>query len=323
VSIPTISSPTTGEITAGNIEISGSATVNSTIELLQNNHSIRTINVDNHGNWKTNIDIKEVGRYQIIAQAMDVNGKVLASNKLLLTIPEAISTIIPVITMPSNGEIKSTTFDISGTASPNSTLELLRDNSVIGKVDVNSRGHWKINTTLTDVGKYTYIVQTMTGKGKQALQSNPLVLAMTNQDSDQDGIGNKTDLCPNSATGTVVDKLGCRHAKAIILDGVNFKTNSAKLTHKSLAILDQVVNALSKIPKMQLEISGHTDSDGGEASNLNLSQRRAEATLAYLKSHGVDISEMTAKGYGESKAIANNSTAEGKAKNRRVELNRQ
>ena len=69
-------------------------------------------------------------------------------------------------------------------------------------------------------------------------------------------------------------------------------------------------------------VAGHTDSDGDDAYNKDLSQRRAQSVVDYLSSRGVENSNMIAKGFGEEQPVADNETTEGKAANRRVELNR-
>ena len=85
-----------------------------------------------------------------------------------------------------------------------------------------------------------------------------------------------------------------------------------------------VLNELAKLMKdtaaMKFEIQGHTDSDGDDAYNMKLSEARADAVKAMLVDLGIDASKLSAKGYGESKPLSDNSTAEGKANNRRVEF---
>jgi len=73
-----------------------------------------------------------------------------------------------------------------------------------------------------------------------------------------------------------------------------------------------------KYPKLRIEVQGHTDSTGSERYNLQLSQRRAEAVREYLIAQGVAPGQVEARGYGEMQPIADNSTAEGRARNRRV-----
>ncbi|ORU91620.1 MAG: haloacid dehalogenase [Cycloclasticus sp. symbiont of Bathymodiolus heckerae] len=138
-------------------------------------------------------------------------------------------------------------------------------------------------------------------------------------DSDNDGVADYKDQCPNSAAGAVVNELGC--AKALVLEGVNFHTNSADLTEEAKGVLHQIATAHHEHHgEVNLLISGHTDSQGAAAYNQSLSQKRAEAVVAFMIEHGCDASKLTAVGHGESQAIADNATKEGRAKNRRVEL---
>jgi outer membrane protein OmpA-like peptidoglycan-associated protein len=141
-------------------------------------------------------------------------------------------------------------------------------------------------------------------------------------DGDNDGVADGTDLCPDTAAGTPVDALGCSEAARIVLRGVNFKTDSDELTDESLAILDGVASTLSAHPQIKVMVAGHTDSDGEDAYNKDLSQRRAQSVVNYLADNGVDRDNLIAMGYGEERPVADNDTAEGKAQNRRVELNR-
>jgi outer membrane protein OmpA-like peptidoglycan-associated protein len=141
-------------------------------------------------------------------------------------------------------------------------------------------------------------------------------------DDDGDGVMNAGDFCPDTVEGTRVDAFGCAIDESIVLRGVNFLTNSDELTQESIAILDAVAGTLLQNPDLKLEVSGHTDSDGDDAYNKELSQRRAERVRVYLVEKGVRPGNLTAKGYGEEQPIASNDTAEGKALNRRVELNR-
>ena len=84
--------------------------------------------------------------------------------------------------------------------------------------------------------------------------------------------------------------------------------------------MDELVNYMRLKPHLKIEIAGHTDSDGAEDQNLILSQKIAEAVKNYLVSKGINANRMIAKGYGESKPIAENETAAGKALNRRTEI---
>ena len=110
--------------------------------------------------------------------------------------------------------------------------------------------------------------------------------------------------------------------KPIVLEGVNFQTNKAVLLEESAQILDRVAESLIAHPDVNVEVGGHSDADGSEAYNLKLSQRRANAVRDYLITKGVPAGQLTAKGYGESLPVADNTSPEGKAANRRVELKR-
>ena len=141
-------------------------------------------------------------------------------------------------------------------------------------------------------------------------------------DDDQDGVINLEDLCPHSIKETKVDKTGCNLNEVINLAGVNFVTNSDKLLIESQGILTTVAETLKHHQQLQLEVAGHTDSTGDANYNLNLSQRRAEQVRLYLISQGINENRLSAQGYGEKLPIIDNTSAENRAMNRRVELRR-
>jgi outer membrane protein OmpA-like peptidoglycan-associated protein len=97
-----------------------------------------------------------------------------------------------------------------------------------------------------------------------------------------------------------------------------FAFNSATLDPGAKPVLDSVAQYLKASPAVALEIQGHTDSIGGAPSNLALSQKRAEAVKAYLVSAGIDAKRLAAKGFGLTVPVSDNTTAEGRARNRRV-----
>jgi len=115
-------------------------------------------------------------------------------------------------------------------------------------------------------------------------------------------------------------KLFEKGKKSLVLEGVNFITDSADLTPESKDILDKVAESLKDWPEVDVEVSGYTDSVAGPEYNEGLSQHRAETVRDYLVNKGVASSRLSAKGYGERHPIATNKTAEGRARNRRVEL---
>ncbi|MFA5982634.1 MAG: OmpA family protein [Methylococcaceae bacterium] len=137
-------------------------------------------------------------------------------------------------------------------------------------------------------------------------------------DSDHDGVNNCSDKCPGTISGSKVDYYGC--PLSIELKGVHFKYNSAELTENAMTILDGVAESLIAYPQTKaIEVAGHTSSEGSNAYNQKLSQRRSQSVVSYLKEKGVK-DKLYAKGYGESSPIADNSTESGREQNRRVEL---
>ena len=114
-----------------------------------------------------------------------------------------------------------------------------------------------------------------------------------------------------------------RQADGVILRliGLNFASGSARLTDAHDAILGRVQAALAEFPEANLVIEGHTDSFGSDASNLELSQARADAVLQYLLANSPrSPADVRALGYGESQPVANNETPEGRRRNRRIDI---
>ena len=103
---------------------------------------------------------------------------------------------------------------------------------------------------------------------------------------------------------------------------VTFKVNSAVLSPESKQQLDALAEKTANAKAYMIEVSGHTDSTGGEAKNLRLSQQRAEAVVQYLAiNHKIPLRRfITPLGYGKTEAVADNTTAAGRAQNRRVEV---
>lgn len=108
--------------------------------------------------------------------------------------------------------------------------------------------------------------------------------------------------------------------KRITLRGVNFDFDKSNIRSDARVILDEAIRILQGEGRVDIVAEGHTDATGPDAYNESLSQRRANSVRDYLVSGGIDASRITVKGYGESQPVASNSTAEGRAQNRRVEL---
>jgi outer membrane protein OmpA-like peptidoglycan-associated protein/tetratricopeptide (TPR) repeat protein len=106
----------------------------------------------------------------------------------------------------------------------------------------------------------------------------------------------------------------------ITLNNIFFATNSTTLEEKSLTELKKLVDLMQKNPLMKVELSGHTDNVGTDAANKTLSYNRAKAVHDYLVSQGIDSKRLVTKGLGASQSVADNTTEEGRAKNRRLEV---
>jgi outer membrane protein OmpA-like peptidoglycan-associated protein/opacity protein-like surface antigen len=147
------------------------------------------------------------------------------------------------------------------------------------------------------------------------------------KDSDGDGVNDDADRCPNTPAGTRVDGNGCPvvnsvldTAKTLVLEGVTFRTGSARLTPGSRAIVLRAADLMKASPNVRVEVGGHTDNTGSARANTRLSQARANTVKATLVAAGIDASRLDAKGYGPSEPRADNRTRAGRALNRRTEL---
>jgi outer membrane protein OmpA-like peptidoglycan-associated protein/tetratricopeptide (TPR) repeat protein len=107
---------------------------------------------------------------------------------------------------------------------------------------------------------------------------------------------------------------------SIILKNVFFDVNKFDLKPESQVEMDKLVQLLRENPSLKIEISGHTDNVGKPADNLTLSNNRAKSVVTYLLSKNIPAARLVAKGYGETKPIADNKTEEGRALNRRTEM---
>ncbi|MEM6533784.1 MAG: OmpA family protein [Myxococcota bacterium] len=154
-------------------------------------------------------------------------------------------------------------------------------------------------------------------------------------DNDGDGIADADDKCPNKAEtyNGIDDQDGCpeklktkslvqvTEAKIEIKDKVFFSTGSSNIQSRSNTLLDQVASVLTSYKHItKVEVQGHTDSRGSKRRNTRLSQKRAEAVVAYLVSKGVAAERLVAKGYGPEQPISSNKTRRGREQNRRVEF---
>jgi outer membrane protein OmpA-like peptidoglycan-associated protein len=144
-------------------------------------------------------------------------------------------------------------------------------------------------------------------------------------DDDGDGVINEEDKCPNVKGNP--DKAGCPDFDEAELEvvkqsakGIFFETGSDVLKSESFSNLDKVVEIATKYPNAKIIVEGHTDDQGDDSMNMDLSRRRAEAVKKYLVAKGVNADRIVTAGYGETKPLAENTTEEGRAINRRVDI---
>ncbi len=159
----------------------------------------------------------------------------------------------------------------------------------------------------------------ITEKGVARYQGCPV------PDTDKDGVNDEEDKCPTIAGPAT--NFGCPIIPQVVVDKINyaaknilFATGSAKLLPKSFKSLNEVAKIMADDKTLQLDIDGHTDSQGKPEKNQVLSDNRAASVKAYLASKGVEESRMTSTGHGQDMPVADNKTAAGRTKNRRVEM---
>jgi outer membrane protein OmpA-like peptidoglycan-associated protein len=123
-----------------------------------------------------------------------------------------------------------------------------------------------------------------------------------------------------AGTGAQVVEQPDGSLKVNIPSAISFDTGSYAIKPGFAPVLDQVAQTLVQNPELVAQVVGHTDSTGNPASNLTLSQSRAQSVVSYLVQHGVAANRLGAEGRGASQPVADNGTAEGRAQNRRVEI---
>lgn len=148
-------------------------------------------------------------------------------------------------------------------------------------------------------------------------------------DGDGDGVLGFKDACPEVAEvkNGVVDDDGCPDevppevsALLGVVPGIEFKTNKWDLLPGSFAALDRIVEVLIKYQEVRVAVSVHIDAKGSAKYSRRVTQKRADSIKRYLVEHGVAAHRVDPRGYEEARPIADNKTADGRARNRRVEL---
>lgn len=124
----------------------------------------------------------------------------------------------------------------------------------------------------------------------------------------------------NAAFGVMEIQIFYDLPEMMTLSNLHFQTGKSLIQPESFSTLDKLAEYMKRKPQMNIRIEGHTDNQGSDAANLVLSEQRAESVQKYLISKGVAVTRISTVGRGSSQPIADNSTAQGRAKNRRTEI---
>ncbi|MBF0194541.1 MAG: OmpA family protein [Magnetococcales bacterium] len=134
-------------------------------------------------------------------------------------------------------------------------------------------------------------------------------------DSDGDMVSDDVDKCLGTPANVNVNSNGCWEVK-----NLNFRSGRSKINSSSYPALNAVANTFMANPNLKAEVQGYTDSRGSNRINTRISKARAQSVVNYLIGKGVSSNRLVTKGYGPKNPIADNSTREGRSKNRRVEI---
>ncbi len=135
-------------------------------------------------------------------------------------------------------------------------------------------------------------------------------------DSDNDGVCDKDDRCPNNPEGATVDQFGCWAFSSFIL----FDFDKSVIRPEAYPLLNEVAEILRRNPDLEVVFEGYTDSIGPESYNQKLSEKRADADMQCILQKGIPAEQVSAVGYGETMPRASNDNKEGRTLNRRVQI---
>jgi outer membrane protein OmpA-like peptidoglycan-associated protein len=267
--------------------------------------------------------------------------KASSASEVLIPLPEALpqkfTVELDVINRNSQG-VAANTFEITGGGSPNDDKF-----TVVGwghnGLTVYGGGVQRMDVMAKDADKQRYVGKPASfrilGDG-QALKlyadekrianipnggfqrGRTLVLDLQGRDDEENAVY-VTRIRVAESTKDIYDELSA--SGRWTTQGILFETGKSDLKPESTPTLKAIAAALKGHPDLKVEIQGHTDNVGSAASNMTLSQARADAVKAALQAdYAIDASQLTAKGYGDTKPVTKNTTPEGRANNRRVEI---
>lgn len=150
-----------------------------------------------------------------------------------------------------------------------------------------------------------------------ACSNAPLRPAATDQDNDT--VADLVDTCPRTKLGSPVDAQGCSLFSGSI-DAVDFGPGDHRLSSDSRGSLAELVALLNSHPEVVLKLEGHTDNRGAARENLALSKLRVMSVVRFMVANGIDGNRLKPFGFGENRPIMTNTSAQGRARNRRIDM---
>ncbi len=178
----------------------------------------------------------------------------------------------------------------------------------------------EVNTRKTDPLKMDTDGDTLNDGDEVSRYMTDPLKADTDGGTIGDGVETGRGTNPLDAADDVKEEIKVEVGKAIVLDGIVFETGKSAITPESESVLEKAYNTMFQNPEIGVEIHGYTDNVGKKASNMKLSQARADAVKEWLVAKGISAERIATKGFGPENPVAPNDTKENKQKNRRIEF---
>ncbi|MCP5081656.1 MAG: OmpA family protein [Alphaproteobacteria bacterium] len=272
------------------------------------------------GGWVLNLSSPlKAGQNDVVATAYDHVG----NGQTDLSSNEAVVDLDPPATPTVQRFQSARAFTLRGTWAQGDAVSLVvavaGQKYVLGQgasLSIDGDGHWKLSpTNLPGEGTYDVVVRTKdrAGNVSQDQTSNELIIKFVPERDKSEAF---------EETPRPISAFKCQQGFKRILGNkpVRFIARTAKLERTSIHVLDDLAGLAARCPEARIEIAAHTDAEGDFSQNRRLSRLRAFAVAAHFARRGIDRFRLSSVGYGEVRPIASNNTAEGRAKNQRLEL---